>query len=84
MIGTPGRVALVTDAGRTSSVTIIRSLGRLGWRVVAADADPRSPGFRSRFASEALVYPSPRTSPEEFVRTIERTVRSSGSWRSGG
>ena len=65
----PG-VILVTDAGLGSAITLIRSLGRRGWRVVAADADPDSLGFRSRYASSCLVYPSPATSPAEFVQVL--------------
>src|SRR5205823_3914427 len=57
---------LVTDAGRGSAVAFIRSLGRKGYRVIAADADPRSVGFRSRYASRAVVYPAPAASPDEF------------------
>jgi biotin carboxylase len=58
---------LVTDAGRGSAIAVIRSLGRRGIEVVAADHDPRSPGLRSRFAVERLVYPDPRRDP---VRTV--------------
>ena len=43
---------LVTDTGRGSAISIIRSLGRKGWRVIAADSDPRSLGFQSRYAHE--------------------------------
>lgn len=48
---------LVTDASRGSAITIIRSLGRRGWHVIAADSIPNSLGFRSRYARETLVYP---------------------------
>ena len=46
---------LVTDAARGSAVAIIRSLGRAGWRVIAGDTDPASPGFRSRHVAETFV-----------------------------
>ncbi|MBW2269404.1 MAG: ATP-grasp domain-containing protein [Deltaproteobacteria bacterium] len=62
--------ALVTDAGRGSAISIIRSLGRKGWCVVAADQSPTSPGFRSRYAGQTLVYPSPRASSDDFVAAI--------------
>ena len=39
---------LVTDAGRGSAISIIRALGRSKWRVIAADSDVKSLGFRSR------------------------------------
>jgi predicted ATP-grasp superfamily ATP-dependent carboligase len=66
---------LVTDAGRGSAISIIRSLGRKGWHVIAADADPRSPGFRSRYAAERLCYPAPETAPRELVATLLQTAR---------
>lgn len=69
---------LVTDADRGSAVAIIRSLGRKGLRVVAADSNPRSIGFRSRYASERLVYPRPEASPRQLVEVLLRTVIEGG------
>lgn len=51
---------MVTDAGLGSSIGVIRSLGRRGWRVIAADDDRWSSGFRSRYTAERVVHPSPR------------------------
>ena len=42
-------VILVTDAGKT--IAVIRSLARAGYSVVAADSEPSSLGFRSRYVS---------------------------------
>ena len=61
---------LVTDAGRGSSIAVIRSLGRAGFDVVAADSDRRSPGFRSRYAARTLVYPEPWRAPEAAVEAL--------------
>ena len=72
MSGVPA--ILVTDAGRPSAVTIIRSLGRRGWRVVAADHNPRSIGFLSRYAHEHLVYPDPAIAPDAFIETLHKEV----------
>ncbi len=69
---------LVTDAGRGSAVSIIRSLGRQGWRIVAADADPGSIGFRSRYVAERLVCPSPAQAPVEFVESV---FEAASRWR---
>ncbi len=66
---------LVTDADRGSSLAIIRSLGRAGFRVIAADSDPRSLGFRSRYAAERLVLPSPRTAPDRYGAAIVSALR---------
>jgi predicted ATP-grasp superfamily ATP-dependent carboligase len=69
---------LVTDSGRGSAVSIIRSLGRRGWRVIAGDADRGSPGFRSRHVAERLVYPPPSRAPAEFVQSVIEAV---SRWR---
>lgn len=61
---------LVTDAGRGSGLAVIRSLGRRGWRVIAADRDPASPGFRSRYTERSLVYPPPMSRPQEYLQTL--------------
>lgn len=65
-----GRTILVTDAGRGSAISIIRSLGRRGWTVIAADADPHSPGFRSRYAHRRFVYPQPEAEPQAFAEAL--------------
>jgi predicted ATP-grasp superfamily ATP-dependent carboligase len=57
------RRVLVTDAGRTSAIAIMRSLGRRGWHVVAADADRDSAGFRSRYVSERVCHADPAVDP---------------------
>jgi predicted ATP-grasp superfamily ATP-dependent carboligase len=54
----PKRI-LVTDAGRTSALAVIRSLGRAGHRVVAADVAPKPTGGRSRYVERVVRYPSP-------------------------
>ncbi len=69
---------LVTDAGRGSAVTIIRSLGRAGWEVIAADSDPAAIGFSSRYACDKVVYPRPGTAPERFVEVLLENVRRLG------
>lgn len=72
------RHALITDAGRGSAVAFIRSLGRRGWRVTAADSDPSSPGFRSRFTSDRLLYPRPSERPDAVVDAIRARVERDG------
>lgn len=66
---------LVTDAGRGSAIAVIRSLGRRGVRVVAADSDPRSPGFRSRYAAATVVYPPPWERPGDAVAVVAAAAR---------
>jgi predicted ATP-grasp superfamily ATP-dependent carboligase len=77
----PGRsdaTILVTDAGRGSAIAFLRSLGRRGWRVVAADADPHSAGFRSRYVAVRLIHPDPATHPDDFVEALLDAVRRHG------
>jgi predicted ATP-grasp superfamily ATP-dependent carboligase len=71
----PQRSVLVTDAGRGSAIAFLRSLGRRGWHVIAADSDPKSAGFRSRFARETFVYPDPERSPRAFVESLHARLR---------
>ena len=66
---------LVTDASRGSAVSIIRSLGRRGMHVIAADSEARSPGFYSRYAAGRLRYPRPDESPEEMVEVLLAAAR---------
>jgi predicted ATP-grasp superfamily ATP-dependent carboligase len=73
-----GAKVLVTDASRGSALTIIRSLGRGGWRVVATDVSGPSPGLHSRYAAERLIYPSPRSAPDDFVEAILAASRRLG------
>jgi predicted ATP-grasp superfamily ATP-dependent carboligase/thymidylate kinase len=73
-LGRQARI-LVTDAGRGSAISIIRSLGRRGMHVIAADSKARSPGYYSRFAAERMRYPPPEESPEEMVDALLAAAR---------
>ncbi len=66
---------LVTDANRGSAIAIIRSLGRRGWRVIAADSRPDSLGFHSRFVAGRVVYPDPQVDPPGMVAALLDAVR---------
>lgn len=68
------KTVLVTDAGRGSAISIIRSLGQRGMRIVAADADPRSPGFASRYAATSVIYPPPARNPDGAVEALHEAV----------
>ncbi len=52
---------LVTDASRASALAVIRSLGRAGHTVIAADTAASTVGGSSRYASDHGRYPSPDT-----------------------
>jgi predicted ATP-grasp superfamily ATP-dependent carboligase len=73
-----GRHVLVTDAGRGSAVAFIRSLGRRGWDVTAADAHRWSAGWRSRYTTHRLAYPDPVTDADAAVAAILDAARRGG------
>ncbi|MFQ6113704.1 MAG: hypothetical protein ACE5NG_06385, partial [bacterium] len=75
--GYPPKI-LVTDAGRSSAVAIMRSLGRKGYRVIAADSDPNSIGFRSRYVFSKVIYPEPRSAPEQFSVYLLKVAQAQG------
>lgn len=70
------KTIFVSDAGRNSAIAIIRSLGKQGWRVVAAAAQADAIGFRSRYVAEKFVYPAPEEAPEAFVEAVYDYVKS--------
>ncbi len=65
---------LVTDAALGTGITIIRSLGRAGHRVVAADSSRGSAGFRSRYVRHRVRHPRGGTDPIGFVDAIADAV----------
>ena len=65
---------LVTDAGRASGLAVLRSLGRRGIEVVAADESRRSRAFVSRYADARVVYPSPLRDAKGAVEAIARAA----------
>lgn len=73
-----GETILVTDAGLSSAVCIIRSLSRAGYRVIASDSVAKSPGMVSRHASATVVYPAPDVDPQAYVHALEAAVGEHG------
>ena len=65
---------LVLDANQRSALAIIRSLGRHGLKVIAADTTSRSLGGASRFASQSARYADPATSPDAFLTDLTAVV----------
>lgn len=65
---------LVTDAERGSSIAVIRALGKGGYCVIAADANPKSIGFRSRYVDDILVYPSPEHDSAGFIECLRKAA----------
>ena len=66
---------LVTDVSRGCSIAIIRSLGRAGYRVIAADSDPKCIGFKSKYVWKTLVYPSPEANSDKFTELLLNEIK---------
>lgn len=65
---------LVTDSGLGTGITIIRSLGRAGHLVIAADSRRGGAGFRSRYVKHRVHHPRGGTDPIGFVGAIADAV----------
>ena len=64
------KTVLVTDAHRRIAVPIVRSLGRKGVKVIAADCTRWSPAFYSKYCAEKYVYPDPAKTPHLFIEWL--------------
>ena len=71
-------VVLVTDAELGSAISVIRSLGRRGDRVIAASSVSGAPGFRSRFVRGRLRHAPAASDPAAFVERVASAVE---RWR---
>ncbi len=71
--GPVGR-AVVTFARSWQALAAVRSLGRRGVEVIAADEYRLTPSVLSRFSSESFVYPSPVTDPDGFAAAMDEAI----------
>jgi predicted ATP-grasp superfamily ATP-dependent carboligase len=65
---------LVTDAELGSALAVVRSLGRAGWRVVAASSAPRVPAFSSRWTARSVRLPAGGGTGEEAEALLALVV----------
>lgn len=69
---------LVTNGLQSKSLSVVRSLGKRGIRVIVGERTRfHSSGF-SKYAAEAVVYPDPLLKSEEFLHWLEKTVNWKG------
>jgi len=66
---------LVTDGSKREALAIIRSLGRKGIEVTAADSSCFNAGFLSRYSKHRILYPSPERSKTRFVKSLLELVK---------
>jgi predicted ATP-grasp superfamily ATP-dependent carboligase len=65
---------LITDAGSRNVIAAIRSLGRQGIDVIAAEESRIAMGFFSKFCCERLIYPSPKKEPEKWLDWLLKEI----------
>jgi predicted ATP-grasp superfamily ATP-dependent carboligase len=66
---------LVTDASKREALAIIRSLGRKGIEITAADSACFNAGFLSKYCKHRVLYPPPERSKTNFIRFMLRLVK---------
>jgi predicted ATP-grasp superfamily ATP-dependent carboligase len=74
-IDTTQHTAIVTYGRGWPALTITRSLGARGVRVVVGDCVPMAPSRFSRHCAASFRYPDPGQDPEGFMNAIEARVR---------
>lgn len=71
MTGGDAPQVLVLDANQRAALAVVRSLGRQGLRVWAADHAPRALAGESRFCERYLQTPCPRSEPAAFISWLQ-------------
>jgi len=66
---------LVTDASERAALAVIRSLGKKGVKVFAADTKSFNAGFLSKYCAFKVIYPSPVKNKNKFVKSLLHFVR---------
>ncbi len=64
----------VLDANQRSALAAVRSLGKHGLRVVAADDSKPTLGGSSRYCADSFVYPSPYKDPSRFMKVLSEEL----------
>jgi predicted ATP-grasp superfamily ATP-dependent carboligase len=65
---------LVTDASGNHALAVVRSLGKKGIRVAAADSTRLAQSFFSRYCVKSATYPSPTRGIGEFREALVRIL----------
>lgn len=61
---------LVTDSSERAALAVIRSLGKQGVNVIAAEDSSINSGFWSKYCNEKFIYPSPIKNKTRFVNAL--------------
>jgi predicted ATP-grasp superfamily ATP-dependent carboligase len=66
---------IVTDSSERTALAVIRSLGRRGIEVVAADSISFNMGFLSKYCSRRIIYPLPQKNKSKFIDALLSLVK---------
>jgi len=66
---------LVLDAQMRNSLAVIRSLGKSGLKVDAAEGTRFATGFFSKYCEKRFVYPNPLECTDEFINYLLDLVK---------
>lgn len=64
-----------TDSSDRAALAVIRSLGRLGLYVIAAESTPFTTGSLSKYCRQRVIYPSPKCNKSRFISWIINFVK---------
>lgn len=65
----------VTDAQMRSSLAVIRSLGKRGFKVTAGEETRFATGFFSKYCNNHVVYPPPLKQKKDFIEYLIATLQ---------
>jgi len=66
---------LITDAKLNSTLATVRSLGRLGLKIIAGDETKNAISFFSRYVYQRFIYPHPLENPQGFLEEVLNLIR---------
>ncbi|MCR4440819.1 MAG: ATP-grasp domain-containing protein [Peptococcaceae bacterium] len=66
---------LVTDGQPRMTLAVVRSLGKKGLEVLAAEKTRFAPALYSKYCSRSLVYPDPKKYPGEFFNWLVESLQ---------
>lgn len=66
---------LLTDAQQRKTLAAIRSLGRKGLNILAAEDTRWATSSFSKYCRRGLVYPNPAAEPDAFIKWLKKTIQ---------
>ncbi|MCR4440820.1 MAG: ATP-grasp domain-containing protein [Peptococcaceae bacterium] len=70
-----GKRVLLTDGQPRKTLAAVRSLGKKGLEVLAAETTRFAPALFSKYCKKALVYPDPKNKQDQFFGWLVKTLR---------